>query len=121
MSPIMEMGEICNIWFQKCKPSLNMGEKWCPNCDGLGAGFVNISFKQRYVVIRRCYLCEGKGKVDWITAATQKLITPITLSTSNIKEVRLKCPGHLNCKKKLKRLWQRNKDFSKGPFSPEIY
>lgn len=121
MVPIMETGEICNIWIQKCKPSLNKGEKWCPICNGLGAGFVNISFKQKYVIIRCCYLCKGKGTVDWITAITKKPTTPIMLSANNLKEVRLKCPGHLQCKKKLKRLWQRNKHFSKGPFHKEIY
>ena len=112
--------EICNIWFQRCKPVLNRGEKWCPKCEGAGAGFVNISFKQRVIALHRCPLCEGEGKVDWIKAITKKSTMKDTILPRNMKEIRLKCPGHLNCKKKLKRLWQRTKKFSKNPFYNDV-
>lgn len=116
----MERIEYCNIWKPKCEPKLVKGEKWCPYCKGLGAKFVDISFKQRYVTLRRCFTCNGEGKIDWITAITHQPIDPRSmLSSSSMKDVNLKCRGHLKCKKRLKRLWQNEKQFDKGPWHPE--
>ena len=112
--------DICNIWKQKCKPSLRRSEKWCPTCKGLGASFVDISFKQRYVTLRRCFLCGGEGKVDWLVAITKRPAKEYPIRSA-LKDVRLKCPGHMKCKKTLKRLWQNTKNFSKGPWHPEFY
>ena len=111
--------ERCNIWNKKCKPTLNRGEKWCPECNGAGCKFVTISFKRRNIVLSICILCEGKGKVDWIKAITRKSSMKGILKPINMKEARLKCSGHLQCKNKLKRLWQEEHRFSKTPFYPE--
>lgn len=121
MVTTMETGiEHCNIWKQQCKPVLIKAQRWCPQCNGLGASFVNISFKQRYVELRRCYTCQGEGKVDWITAITQKPIDPKSIfRADNLKEINLKCPGHMKCKKTLKRLWQTHKNFYRGPWNSE--
>lgn len=119
MVTTMERIEYCNIWLHKCKPVLGKAEKWCPKCNGLGASFADISFKQRYVTLKKCLICEGKGKVDWISAITQRPIHPnnkFKFNLKNSKDVRLRCPGHLRCKKRLKRMWQETKKFSPGPW-----
>lgn len=100
--------DLCNIWIPKCEPlTIARAEKWCPNCKGWGAAVVHISFKQGRALITRCYVCEGKGTVDWITAVVQRAANFPSSPLKNSKEVKLKCPGHLRCKKKLKRLWQK--------------
>ncbi len=115
------MNEMCNIWTHQCKPCLIKDEKWCPICNGLGASFINISFKLKSVHIRQCYLCKGEGKVDWITAVTKKITETIVRTIDTQKHVNLNCAGHLKCKKKLKRLWQNKKRFSQNPWHPDCY
>ena len=62
----------CNIWKQQCKIPISGREKLCPSCNGRGGFILNASFKSRKYEIKRCVLCDGEGKVDWITAITKK-------------------------------------------------
>ena len=68
----MKTAEKCNIWIQQCEVPLRRTESQCPICKGQGAFFINASFKQRKFQVRMCDLCQGRGRVDWITAITKK-------------------------------------------------
>lgn len=122
MVSAMELDDRCNIWKPQCNPVLVKGQKWCPHCNGLGASFVNISFKLRSIELRKCFMCKGAGKVDWITAITKRPDDPGSIyKADNIKEVSLKCSGQFRCKKRLKRLWQKYKNFYKVSWNPTEY
>ena len=112
---------ICNIWKQQCKIPVNKQERLCPNCNGRGGRLLNPSFKTRKFEIRKCPMCAGDGKVDWITAITKKpkLNLDGRLFQRDIKEIHMKCSGPNRCKKRLKRIWQQEKNFIDpyGPFS----
>ena len=108
----MDVIEVCNIWKQQCNVKLRNGEKLCPDCKGKAATFLNASFKQRHFTVRRCPLCIGEGKIDWITAITGQAAKdsnrPTYASlTDRVKDIKMRCTGPLNCKKKLKRLWYK--------------
>jgi len=113
--------ENCNIWKQQCKIPVYRKETLCPNCNGHGGRLLNPSFKTRKFEIRKCPMCAGDGKVDWITAITKKpkLNLDGRLFQRDIKEIHMKCSGPNRCKKRLKRIWQQEKNFIDpyGPFS----
>jgi len=114
----METAEKCNIWKQQCKVHLTRDERQCPTCKGQGATFLNASFKQRKFHVKRCSLCRGKGKVDWIQAITKKPNEDAIkgFPMYDKKYIHMKCSGHLKCKKKLKRLWtNQDNQFKKFP------
>ena len=80
--------------------------------------FINASFKQRKFQVRMCDLCQGRGRVDWITAITKKRSDDneiVGLFNRSTKDIHMKCSGHLKCKKKLKRLWKEKNQFKKFP------
>ena len=122
----LKIAEKCNIWKQQCRVPIHKHERQCPDCKGQGAFFLNASFKHRCFTIKKCYLCAGEGKVDWIIAITKKPLPDssghtFTLSTANNKDIRMKCSGPDKCKKKLKRLWIEKKRFSKNPFYDDYF
>jgi len=115
----MKTAEKCNIWIQQCKVPLRKNESQCPICKGQGATFINASFKQRKFQVKRCDLCQGWGRVDWVTAITKKRPDNneiVSLLNQDKKYIHMKCSGHLKCKKKLKRLWgNQDNRFKKFP------
>jgi len=115
----MRTAKKCNIWIQQCEVPLKKDEAECPKCKGQGASFINASFKQRKFQVKRCSLCQGLGKVDWITAITKKRPDEneiVGFHNRDKKYIHMKCSGHLNCKKKLKRLWsEQDNRFKKFP------
>jgi DnaJ-class molecular chaperone len=110
----MEKIEVCNVWKCECSVNIKTSEKLCPFCKGQGGKFVNASFKQKYFTVRQCILCRGEGKVDWIKAITKKMepyLSPAGYhATLKAKEIKMKCTGPQNCKKRLLRIWRQRED-----------
>ena len=105
----METIEVCNIWLQKCETFLRKDEVICPWCKGWGGSLFEPHFKSRTFSVKRCILCSGHGKIDWILSVTKKpprenILRPQT------KTIKMRCTGPLQCRRKLKRIWdQREK------------
>ena len=59
----------CNFYNSICDIKIPRGYYICHNCNGIGCFYVSVHFKQRYVLVLKCPLCNGKGYVDWIVKA----------------------------------------------------
>lgn len=100
----MEQLKICNIWRTKCILKLRLGEYVCPVCKGLGGEIVRASFRDKSYTVYKCCICEGKGKVDWITNITHK--DPTSFTTLASKQIKIKCPRNQKCKA-LRNYWRK--------------
>ncbi len=106
----MERVNVCNIWKCNCEVPVFYGEQLCPWCKGQGGMFENAAFKRRKFEIKKCLMCSGEGKVDWIQAITQKSPNYYRYyKTGTTKEINMKCSGPNRCKKKLLRLFRDRK------------
>jgi len=93
----------CNIYKQQCQLILHNGESECKHCNGHGGFFSSAHPKDRYYKIRGCMVCNGEGKLDWITN-----VIKIPKSIPELKAVNMKCPSSRGHKCKImKRLWKQ--------------
>ncbi len=99
----MEQLEICNVWHTKCILKLRLGEYVCPVCKGMGGKIVKAEFRSKEYYIAKCSICEGFGKVDWITNITHKNPDPFSMI---YKRIKIKCPRNRKCKA-LKNYWRK--------------
>ena len=109
----------CNIWKCNCEVVLFHGEQLCPWCKGQGGKFENVSFKRRKFTVRRCIMCKGEGKVDWIEAITQRAKPDYT--HRSCKDIKMRCTGPDHCKKKLLRLFKQRENKNIGPNWKQVY
>jgi hypothetical protein len=108
----------CNIWRQKCQPTIPKGHELCPHCKGRGCFFLHASFKQGKINLARCVICEGNGYVDWITYARFAGTNPDLKKTNyKRKKIRFKCKD--NCKV-IKRWVKEERKRSRDPDPPWI-
>lgn len=99
----------CNVINKICKIKLRDWEYICPRCQGRGGFFRTAHYKEGYINVALCPLCEGEGKVDWIVWARQdRPILPMTRG----ERVKFKCPRNKKCKV-IKRAYKREKDREK--------
>ena len=84
----------CNLVHKKCKIQLNNGEYLCPDCHGRGCFFTMPNYKRKHVSAGYCYMCQGNGKVDWITWANRRRKLP----KERTLVISFKCPRNKQCK-----------------------
>jgi hypothetical protein len=115
----MEKIEVCNIWKCECYVTLRNDEVLCHECKGSSGFFTNAAFKSRKFTVRRCPMCLGFGKIDWIQAINKQ--RPLTSGSKHpfaqlSRDIKMRCIGPKHCKKHLKRLWLETKKLSDFDF-----